>query len=171
MVTPIYSGQFFQFYVIFCLTVLSLSYYKSCITRKVIFFLVFDVIQFQRWNWSMFLKWITHLRISLILAVKYVFEGPLFSKDTSKMMCRRTEYLLIFLFLFSIYLLHLSNLNFIIRSRREVIDDDGWLYTGDIGLWLPGGRLKIIDRYVVLNSGYLLSIDLISIHLWYQIVV
>ena len=35
------------------------------------------------------------------------------------------------------------------HQTRDVVDAQGWMHTGDVGLWLPGGRLKIIDRWGV----------------------
>ncbi|XP_030068484.1 long-chain-fatty-acid--CoA ligase 6 [Microcaecilia unicolor] len=32
------------------------------------------------------------------------------------------------------------------EKTAEALDEEGWLYTGDIGQWLPNGTLKIIDR-------------------------
>jgi long-chain acyl-CoA synthetase len=32
------------------------------------------------------------------------------------------------------------------EQTKETIDNDGWVHTGDIGMFLPNGSLKIIDR-------------------------
>lgn len=32
------------------------------------------------------------------------------------------------------------------ERTAEAIDEQGWHHTGDVGMWLPNGTLKIIDR-------------------------
>jgi len=32
------------------------------------------------------------------------------------------------------------------QTTKQTIDQEGWLHTGDIGMWLPNGALRIIDR-------------------------
>ncbi len=40
-------------------------------------------------------------------------------------------------------------------ATREAIDDNGWLHTGDVGVWVDGTHVKIVDRIkdIIITAG------------------
>ena len=40
-------------------------------------------------------------------------------------------------------------------ATRETIDPDGWLHTGDVGVWVDGTHVKIVDRIkdIIITAG------------------
>lgn len=53
---------------------------------------------------------------------------------------------------FSLWINPLFRVSFILsyykdpEKTAEAIDSEGWHHTGDVGMWLPNGTLRIIDR-------------------------
>lgn len=77
----------------------------------------------------MFLKWATKLLINLIPEVKFASEDPASHKVS-------------YMF-YNAYLLGYYKNE---AKTKETIDENGWLHSGDVGVILENGHIRIIDR-------------------------
>lgn len=50
------------------------------------------------------------------------------------------------------------------QKTREAFDQDGWLMSGDIGMWTTDGALKIIGAWVLL-------VVVVVVDFWFVVVV